>query len=146
MAARLLSLLLVAGALAGLTAGCEGGGSSSASTSAPVTPLAEADLPAEADPAAIVSFHALLLEREVGLDRATAERAAGLIAARFEAARSEVDQRIEAILPVDDEAIHAVLLSHQRALDEELAALMTPAQRTRFAELGGRLDGPTERR
>jgi hypothetical protein len=143
MAARLLSLLLVV--LAGVTAGCDGGSSSSASTSAPASPIVEEELPADPDPAAITSFHALLLEREVGLDRAASERAAGLIAARFAAAQDEVAQRVEALLPVDDEVIHAVLLRHQRALDEELAALMTPAQRARFAELGGRLDAPAER-
>lgn len=138
MIARALSLLLVAG----LLVGCDGGdGSSSrASTSAPASPIAEDELPADPDPAAITSFHALLLEREVGLDRAASEQAAALIAARFAAAQDEVAQRVEALLPVDDEAIHAVLLRHQRALDLELAALMTPAQRERFDELGGRLD------
>ncbi len=141
MAARLLSLLLAVV----LLAGCDGGSSSAASTSAPASPIAEAELPADPDPAAITSFHALLLEREVGLDRAAAEQAAGLIGARFAAAQDEVAQRVEALLPVDDEAIHAVLLRHQRALDQELAALMTPPQRARFAELGGRLDGPAER-
>ncbi len=145
MAARLLSLLLVAG-LAGAVVGCDGGGASSrASTSAPATPIVEGELPADPDPAAITSFHALLLEREVGLDRAAAAQAAGLIAARFAAAQDEVAQRVEALLPVDDEAIHAVLLRHQRALDQELAALMTPAQRDRFAELGGRLEAADAR-
>lgn len=142
MAARLLCLLLVACALAG----CDGGGSSrAAATSAPATPIAEEELPADPDPAAIVSFHALLLEREVGLDRATAAQAAALIDARWAAARGELDGRADALLPVDDEVVHAVLLRHQQALDAEIAALLTPAQRTRFAELGGRLDGPAER-
>lgn len=145
MALRLLSLLLVAG-LAGALVGCDGGGASSrASTSAPATPIVEAELPADPDPAAITSFHALLLEREVGLDRAAAAQAAALIAARFAAAQDEVAQRVEAVLPVDDEAIHAVLLRHQRALDQELAALMTPAQRDRFAALGGRLEASDAR-
>jgi hypothetical protein len=134
---RPLALLL----LALVAAGCDGGGHPATTAPASTAPISSGlELPAEADTASITSFHAALLEREVGVDRATADRVAALIAARFDAARAEIDARIEATLPVDEVAVSAVLARHQRALDGEIAALLTPAQRARFAELGGRLE------
>lgn len=133
-------------ALAPFLAGCGGGGGSSpASTAAPVASSSPAD-PLGFSPAQVAEEQALLdelaqvLQAELGLDAERAARARALIAASWERTRLEVARRIESCESLEEEAVLDLLEARQHALDVELAAIMTPAEREAFAALGGRHD------
>lgn len=138
---RIPILLLV---LAPCLVACGGGGGSSpASTAAPVASSSPAD-PLGFSPEQVAEEQALLddlaqvLRAEVGLDAERAARARALIAASWERTRLEVARRIESCESLEEEAVLDLLEARQHALDVELAALMTPAEREAFAALGGR--------
>lgn len=130
--------------LAPFLAGCGGGGGSSpASTAAPVASSSPVDplgfsAAQLAEEQAMLDELAQVLQAELGLDAERAARARALIAASWERTRLEVARRMESCESLEEEAVLDLLEARQRALDVELAAIMTPAEREAFAALGGR--------
>ena len=130
--------------LAPFLAGCGGGGGSSpASTAAPVASSSPVDplgfsAAQLAEEQAMLDELAQVLQAELGLDAERAARARALIAASWERTRLEVARRMESCESLEEEAVLDLLEARQRALDVELAAIMTPAEREAVAALGGR--------
>lgn len=136
--------LAVCLALAALLAGCSGGDGDPITRSTAVAPVQPAPRPefrpeVDTDEEGILAVHARLLAVEVGLDAEAEARVAALLERAWADAQADVQGRIDAALPVDEEVVSALLLSRQRQADAEIAALLTPAQRARFEELGGRI-------
>lgn len=118
-----------------LLAGCGGGDAQMARTAPAVTAPTSDDT----TEAGIVAFHARTLAVEVGLSAEGEARVAAILARAWSAAQDDVQGRIDAALPVDEEVVSELLLARQREADRAIAALLTPAQRARFEEFGGRL-------
>lgn len=112
----------------------------SVSTAAPPEDLFGTTAGEAREEAALVDELARHLATELALDPGRAERVRAAIAASWSGVREEISRRAAANEELSEETVSLLLEERQRALDLELAALLTPAERTAFAELGGRLE------